>query len=207
MPTRSRRSATASARPTGIRATIRRCPTWWRTGKRPDVRACSLCHYPNGKGRPENAGVSGLPVSYFMQTMADFRNGAPEERGCPEGQHERHDHDRQGHDRRGDQSSRRVLRRDEVDAVDQGRRSRRRCRRRASPAACSSGSKATRPSRSASASSRCPRMWRPPKSLRDSALRLHRVRAAGQRQEGRGARHHGRRRQDHAVQRLPRRRI
>ena len=43
-------------------------------GKRPDVRACSLCHYPNGKGRPENAGVAGLPVSYFMQTMNDFRN-------------------------------------------------------------------------------------------------------------------------------------
>jgi cytochrome c553 len=45
-------------------------------GKRPDVRACSLCHYPNGKGRPENAGVSGLPVSYFIQTMNDFKNGA-----------------------------------------------------------------------------------------------------------------------------------
>src|SRR5439155_3862275 len=45
-------------------------------GRRPDVRACSLCHYPNGKGRPENAGVSGLPLSYFMQTMADFRNDA-----------------------------------------------------------------------------------------------------------------------------------
>ncbi len=44
-------------------------------GRRPDVRACSLCHYPNGKGRPENAGVSGLPVSYFLQTMADFRSG------------------------------------------------------------------------------------------------------------------------------------
>jgi cytochrome c553 len=44
-------------------------------GKRPDVRACSLCHYPNGKGRPENAGVSGLPVAYFIQTMADFKNG------------------------------------------------------------------------------------------------------------------------------------
>jgi cytochrome c553 len=43
-------------------------------GRRPDVRACSLCHYPNGKGRPENAGVAGLPVSYFMQTMNDFRN-------------------------------------------------------------------------------------------------------------------------------------
>jgi cytochrome c553 len=45
-------------------------------GRRPDVRACSLCHYPNGKGRPENAGVSGLPYSYFMQTMADFKTGA-----------------------------------------------------------------------------------------------------------------------------------
>ncbi len=43
-------------------------------GKRPDVRACSLCHYPNGKGRPENAGVSGLPVAYFIQQMHDFRN-------------------------------------------------------------------------------------------------------------------------------------
>jgi cytochrome c553 len=42
-------------------------------GKRPDVRACSLCHYPNGKGRPENAGVAGLPVSYFIQQMMDFR--------------------------------------------------------------------------------------------------------------------------------------
>jgi cytochrome c553 len=39
------------------------------------INACSLCHYPNGKGRPENAGVSGLPESYFMQTMMDFKNG------------------------------------------------------------------------------------------------------------------------------------
>jgi cytochrome c553 len=45
-------------------------------GRRPDVRACGLCHYPNGKGRPENAGVAGLPVSYFIQTMEDFRNDA-----------------------------------------------------------------------------------------------------------------------------------
>jgi len=44
-------------------------------GKKPDVRACSLCHYPNGKGRPENAGVAGLPVSYFIQQMTDMRNG------------------------------------------------------------------------------------------------------------------------------------
>ena len=44
-------------------------------GKRPDVRACSLCHYPNGKGRAENAPISGLPVSYFIQQMMDFKNG------------------------------------------------------------------------------------------------------------------------------------
>lgn len=42
-------------------------------GKQPDARACSLCHYPNGKGRPENAGVSGLPKSYFLQQLRDFR--------------------------------------------------------------------------------------------------------------------------------------
>ena len=45
-------------------------------GRKPDVWACGLCHYPNGKGRPENAGVTGLPVSYFIQTMNDFKNGA-----------------------------------------------------------------------------------------------------------------------------------
>ncbi len=38
------------------------------------VTACSLCHYPNGKGRPENAAVSGLPYAYFVQQMTDFKN-------------------------------------------------------------------------------------------------------------------------------------
>jgi cytochrome c553 len=44
-------------------------------GKKPDVWACGLCHYPNGKGRQENAGVAGLPVEYFIQTMHDFKDG------------------------------------------------------------------------------------------------------------------------------------
>ena len=44
--------------------------------KEAKVYACSLCHYPNGKGRPENAGVAGLPYSYFIQTMNDFKNDA-----------------------------------------------------------------------------------------------------------------------------------
>lgn len=45
-----------------------------RGKKEQQVLACSLCHYPNGKGRPENAGVSGLPYEYFVQTMLDFKN-------------------------------------------------------------------------------------------------------------------------------------
>jgi cytochrome c553 len=44
-------------------------------GRRPDVRACALCHYPNGKGRPENAPIAGYPAAYFIQQMADFKNG------------------------------------------------------------------------------------------------------------------------------------
>lgn len=44
-------------------------------GRKPEIWACSLCHYPNGKGRPENAGVAGLPVSYFIHQMHDFREG------------------------------------------------------------------------------------------------------------------------------------
>ncbi|MDE3160709.1 MAG: hypothetical protein KGM92_18235, partial [Acidobacteriota bacterium] len=43
-------------------------------GNKPGVVAGSLCHYPNGKGRPENAGVAGLPVCYSIQTMIDFRD-------------------------------------------------------------------------------------------------------------------------------------
>ena len=44
-------------------------------GRRPDIRACALCHYPNGKGRAENAPITGYPVAYFVQQMLDFKNG------------------------------------------------------------------------------------------------------------------------------------
>jgi len=43
-------------------------------GKKPDVHACALCHYPNGQGRPENATVVGLPIEYFIQQMNDFKH-------------------------------------------------------------------------------------------------------------------------------------
>jgi cytochrome c553 len=39
------------------------------------IWACSLCHYPNGKGRPENAGVTGLPKEYFAQQLYDMKHG------------------------------------------------------------------------------------------------------------------------------------
>lgn len=45
-------------------------------GSKPDVYACGYCHLPNGLGRPENAGVAGLPANYIIQQMADFKSGA-----------------------------------------------------------------------------------------------------------------------------------
>ena len=39
------------------------------------LRACSLCHYPNGHGRAENASPAGLPAAYILQQLEQFRNG------------------------------------------------------------------------------------------------------------------------------------
>jgi len=39
------------------------------------TRGCGSCHLPNGKGRPENAPVAGLPVAYIMRQIQDFRDG------------------------------------------------------------------------------------------------------------------------------------
>jgi cytochrome c553 len=44
-----------------------------RLGK--NTRGCGSCHLPNGKGRPENAGIAGLPMAYFMRQIQDFRTG------------------------------------------------------------------------------------------------------------------------------------
>ena len=44
-------------------------------GKAPDVWSCARCHYTNGKGRPENADIAGLPVSYFIEQLLAFRSG------------------------------------------------------------------------------------------------------------------------------------
>src|ERR1019366_4149005 len=46
------------------------------SGRKPDVRACGSCHRVEGTGGPENASLAGLPVSYFVQQLADFKSGA-----------------------------------------------------------------------------------------------------------------------------------
>jgi cytochrome c553 len=43
-------------------------------GRQPHVRGCAMCHMPNGKGRPENAPVSGQPAIYIAQQLRDFKN-------------------------------------------------------------------------------------------------------------------------------------
>lgn len=44
-------------------------------GKPNVARACGLCHLPDGRGRPENAPVQGLPHDYIVQTLRDFQQG------------------------------------------------------------------------------------------------------------------------------------
>src|SRR5713226_435979 len=40
-----------------------------RESATPQIFACGLCHYPNGKGRPENANVTGLTYEYIVQQL------------------------------------------------------------------------------------------------------------------------------------------
>lgn len=47
-----------------------------RESAEPKIYACGLCHYPNGKGRPENANVTGLTYDYIVQQLRDFKSGA-----------------------------------------------------------------------------------------------------------------------------------
>jgi cytochrome c553 len=51
------------------------------SGRKPDVRACGSCHRSEGTGGPENAGLAGLPVAYFVQQIADFKSGARKSSG------------------------------------------------------------------------------------------------------------------------------
>jgi cytochrome c553 len=39
------------------------------------MRACALCHYPNGLGKPENGPAGGLPQAYILEQLDAFRKG------------------------------------------------------------------------------------------------------------------------------------
>jgi len=45
------------------------------SGIKPSVQACGSCHLMSGNGHPESASLAGLPVSYLMRQMADFKSG------------------------------------------------------------------------------------------------------------------------------------
>jgi cytochrome c553 len=65
---------------------VKEIPDWYpedRQGQMPSIvksgkegaRACGFCHLADGSGRPENASVSSLNVTYFIQQMEDMKNG------------------------------------------------------------------------------------------------------------------------------------
>ena len=40
------------------------------------ITACAGCHYPNGKGRPQNANIAGLNADYLARQLGEFKSGA-----------------------------------------------------------------------------------------------------------------------------------
>ncbi|HET7086726.1 MAG TPA: c-type cytochrome [Rhizomicrobium sp.] len=39
------------------------------------ITACAACHYPNGKGRPQNAGIAGLNADYLARQLREMKAG------------------------------------------------------------------------------------------------------------------------------------
>jgi cytochrome c553 len=39
------------------------------------ITACTACHYPNGKGRPQNANIAGLNADYLVRQLRDMKSG------------------------------------------------------------------------------------------------------------------------------------
>jgi cytochrome c553 len=39
------------------------------------ITACAGCHYPNGKGRPQNANIAGLNADYLARQLRDMKEG------------------------------------------------------------------------------------------------------------------------------------
>jgi cytochrome c553 len=45
-------------------------------GRKPALFACAYCHMPDGRGRPENVPLAGLPAAYIMRQVADLKSHA-----------------------------------------------------------------------------------------------------------------------------------
>jgi cytochrome c553 len=45
-------------------------------GRKPALFACAYCHMPDGRGRPENVPLAGLPAAYIVQQVADMKSHA-----------------------------------------------------------------------------------------------------------------------------------
>ena len=45
------------------------------SGKQGAYTACGQCHLIDGRGKPDTADLQGLPVAYFLQQLADMKNG------------------------------------------------------------------------------------------------------------------------------------
>jgi cytochrome c553 len=39
------------------------------------ITACAACHYPNGKGRPQNANLAGLNAAYLARQLREMKSG------------------------------------------------------------------------------------------------------------------------------------
>ncbi len=48
-------------------------------GRPGGVMACGYCHMPDGRGRPENAALAGLPAAYIETQLADMASRARDE--------------------------------------------------------------------------------------------------------------------------------
>ena len=44
-------------------------------GKPGAYKACGQCHLIDGRGKPDTADLQGLPIAYFLQQLADMKEG------------------------------------------------------------------------------------------------------------------------------------
>jgi len=51
-------------------------PAFVLHGRKPAVFACGFCHLADGRGRPENAMIAGLPAPYIIEQVKDMRTRA-----------------------------------------------------------------------------------------------------------------------------------